>query len=379
MDKNGGCMVLIKTKSFGLKKLLKEGFKFRSKTLINTLSFATIFGSLTIFFTCKSFIYDIKVLRKWDNINKRYSYFIGLGDFHDRAHRATDLQIGQIDDFVKRCTPQKTKLILEDICSEPNNGVKFCPQFNINSTGGILGAIADRYRNFFGQNNGGFCRSDFVDNVEYRFCRVASLAPVINNINIDCKNFISTSKIYINCFKNEIINAIGEIKSYDDKNKVLQDFYKNSIALVNEQVKKLKFNENLGYSVADYINLYKDNKSVCEDKNKLNLVKKLLVFDSCLLDSKILHSIFKNFNNKQNFIVIAGGSHIKSVSSVLIKIGYEKVYESVVVADIGNAKNCDKGVIFGRKPGVENCASSAPDIDNCKPAPADLTVLDKFI
>jgi hypothetical protein len=352
------------------------------------------------FFCSKAFIYDIRVMRKWDEPSKQYSYFIGLGDFHDKSHSITDLQIKQIDALVARCKKERTKLIVEDVCSEPTSGTKLCNKFCINSTGGILGGIANKYKNS-GFNNfsgnptgnptGNPSNSNLnnLDNIEYRFCRVASLAPVINGLKSDYKNFMSTSKIRIGCFKDEIMNQINEIRGYNDGG-ALKKWYQVAIDSVINSMACLKFDKCLDTNIADYLNLNSDNK------NRLNFVKKLLIFDSCLLDAKIVHSIVgqncgksagfssaavntcvvtgSNTNspvlNKslaQNFIVMAGGSHIRNVSSVLESIGYKPVYQS--------------NVIVKKEVATQNCAPSNIMSDGfcCKPEPADLSVLERFI
>jgi hypothetical protein len=321
------------------------------------------------FFCSKAFIYDIRVLRKWDEPNKRYSYFIGLGDFHDKSHSVTNLQIKQIDDIIARCKKDRTKLIVEDVCSAPTTGKKICDKFCINSTGGILGGIAKKYENSVFCNN--FGRLNNIDNIEYRFCRVASLAPVINDLNSDYKKFISTSSISVGCFKNEIMNTISELKGYNDCDS-LKKWYQNSINSVIGYMGLLKFDKYLTANIADYITM-NSNK-----QNRLNFVKKLLIFDSCLLDAKIVHSIIganafstnsfdSNNNLTQNFIVVAGGSHIRNVSSVLESIGYKPVYKSNVLVNKEAAK--------------ENCPTSNIMSDGvcCKPEPVDLKVLERFI
>ena len=78
---------------------------------------------------------------------------------------------------------------------------------------------------------------------------------------------------------------------------------------------------------------------------------------------------FNSINNNltQNFVVVAGGSHIRNVSSVLESIGYKSVYQSNVLVNKEAAK--------------ENCPTSNIMSDGfcCKPEPVDLKVLERFI
>jgi len=79
--------------------------------------------------SCRAFIYDIRVMRKWDSAKNQYCYFIGLGDFHDKRHSITPLQVNQIDHIVSKCDAKKTKLIVEDIASKNNTGQRCCGRF----------------------------------------------------------------------------------------------------------------------------------------------------------------------------------------------------------------------------------------------------------
>lgn len=297
----------------------------------------------------RAFIYDIRVMRRWDPAYRHYCYFIGLGDFHDKRHNITPLQLKQIDGIISRCPYGKTKMIVEDISSRSNVGRQLCGRFFVNSRGGILGGLAKKYRNkgFLG-----------LDNVEYRFCRVASLAPVINSLKSDLSTLTSTSHIRICCLKNEIINVLKEISTYND-GRVLNSWYQKCMAQTMRYMKLLKFDINSSKSVADYL-AYNTNA-----KNRINFVKKMLTFDSPLIDSKILHTIV-NSRAKQNHLVIAGGSHVRNVSRVLQRIGYQVLFRSRV--KMIREYNRDKCLGCNILPGGF-C---------CKPEPADLKILHRF-
>jgi len=304
---------------------------------------------MLIMASCRAFIYDICVMRKWDSESNRYCYFIGLGDFHDKSHSITPLQVKQIDHIVARLQPNKTKLIVEDISSENNMGKKCCGRFFINSRGGILGGLAKKFRdkNF-----------PYVDNIEYRFCRVASLAPVINNINTNFRKFLSTVKIYKSCLAKEISLTAKEILGYKDGS-LLNSWYKKCLANMYNNMKLLKFDKKTNMSVADFI------YSMTTPKTRSNFVKKLLVFDSPLIDAKIVHSVVAD-PKKQNALAIAGGSHIRNTSRVLRQIGYKPIYQSRVVV----VKERDKKKCLG--------SNVLPGGFCCKPRPADLNVLKQF-
>jgi len=310
-----------------------------------------IISSLALLFCAsKAFIYDIRVMRRWDNASRHYCYFIGLGDFHDKHHKITATHIADIDAIIRKCDPSRTKLIFEDISSPGFLGKCSCRKFFVNSNGGVLGGLSKKYK------NKGF---KDIENVEYRFCRVTSLAPVINNINANYRKFLPTSRITIENFKNEIVDISKDILSYKDGN-ILRSWYKKCVAQAENNMKVLKFNSMLTMNIADFV--YKNSNA----QNRLNFVKKLLVFDSPLIDAKIVHSIV-NARGKQNIIAIAGGSHIKNVSCVLQKIGFRPVYNSkIVIKREYNPRKC-----LG--------CNVAPGGFCSRPQPADLKILNRFL
>jgi len=298
---------------------------------------------------CMAFIYDVHVMRKWDSANNRHCYFVGLGDFHDKKHAITPLQLNQIDQIIKKLHPNKTKLIIEDISSADNVGKRGCGRFCVNSRGGILGGLVQKFR---GKN------FPYVNNIEYRFCRVAALAPVINNVNTNFRKFLSTTKLYKSSLNTEVASIAKEILSYND-GIVLNNWYKKCLSKTYNNMKVLKFDKKTNMSIADFI------YSMTTPKNRLNFIKKLLMFDTSLVDARIVHSIVTP-PSRQHALVIAGGSHIKNVSGVLQQIGYKPVYRSkIIVVKERASKNC---------PGH----NLLPGGFCRKPKPADLRILNRF-
>jgi len=309
-----------------------------------------IISFMLINLSVNGFIYDIRVMRKWDRKDKYYSYFIGLGDFHDKTHKITSQQVRELDAIMGKCKKDRTKVVVEDVSSAGCGGRKCCGRFFINSSGGILGGLAKKYR------DKGF---RFLENVEYRYCRVASLAPVVNNIHANLRKFASTSGIFIKNFEQEVQRVLKDVSRFND-GKMLNNWYKTCISTIENDLKRLKLRQMSKMSVADYL-YYNTNPT-----NRLGLVKKLLTFDSSLVDAKIVHSII-NSPKKQNSIVIAGGSHIRNVSNILQTIGYKPIYNSRVIV---------------RKERVSNpCLGShiAPGGFCAKPLPANLKVLHNFL
>ena len=100
-----------------------------------------------------------------------YQLIIGIGDYHDKTHPVNAEQRTYLESFIKNCRKAASKVIVEDLSSINNDGKGVCCNFAINAYGGVLGTLADIAR----------LQSVDVDNVEYRFCRVAGIGPLLNN------------------------------------------------------------------------------------------------------------------------------------------------------------------------------------------------------
>ena len=57
-----------------------------------------------LFFGSSSYsvIYKVNVLRTFDAAKKRYKYFFGFSDFHNKSHPANNFQINAIAKLLKR-------------------------------------------------------------------------------------------------------------------------------------------------------------------------------------------------------------------------------------------------------------------------------------
>jgi len=304
-----------------------------------------------LFFTqIDAFIYDICVMRKWEAAHGHYHFFIGLGDFHDKQHAITSLQLNQINKIISRSPQKRTSVIVEDISSKNDDGCASCGNFYVKTKGGILGGFVDRCC-VHGIRN--------ITNIEYRFCRVASLAPILNNLSKSVKSSVSPNRISVGCLKKEIVGFLNKLCKYQD-GPVLDKWYKKCLHRATKYIKALRFTTYANKSVADYVMLNTTSK------NRLNFVKKLLTFDSFLIDAKIVHNIMLS-NSKRNAIVIAGGTHIKNVSKLLQQLGYEMIYKS--------------------KPQY-HCEYDSKKCLGCnihpggfcrKPEPVDVTILNRFL
>jgi hypothetical protein len=134
--------------------------------------------SLSLLFCMSSFsyIYEVRVLRKWDDVRKRYHYFIGLSDFHDKIDPSNQTQLKKIQDILAKADKSSTKVAIEDLSSVNNNGRASCGRYMVNSRGGVLGGLAQSSRD----------AGLDVCNVEFRYCRVVAMAPPNTDMKLIC-------------------------------------------------------------------------------------------------------------------------------------------------------------------------------------------------
>lgn len=260
----------------------------------------------------RAFIYEAKVLRKWNPNRRSYHYFIGCSDFHDKSHTSNQPQLAEIEHVLKRLDKSCSKVLIEDLSSRNNQGRFSCGRFYVNSRGGILGGLAKT------------CEAVGLDvsNVEFRYCRVTSLGPVLNNLQERLDRFPSVTDTKVATLVEEVHSVINEIKAFNDGS-TLNTFYGRGIQDVENELKQLHMIQHPDVSIAEYLAAHSTAK------NRVELLKRLLTFDSGLLDLKLAHDVV-NAQDKEKVVAIAGGSHIAKVSEVLEKVGYEKVHASKI-------------------------------------------------
>jgi hypothetical protein len=254
-----------------------------------------------------AFIYEVKVLRKWDSRQRKYLYFIGLSDFHDKTHPINKDHLAQIERILQSTDRSISKVLIEDLSTANASGKQACGRFFVNSRGGVLGGLAQTTQNMGHE----------TDNVEFRYCRVTSLGPVLNNIGEDVERFPSVTSTPMAVLTQEIADVIKEITAYND-GPGLKVLYDSSIQEIRRNLNKLHFDQDDHGSVAQYL------KKHSTQANRMDLLKLLLTFDSGLLDLKMVHSVV-NAPEKSKVIAIAGGAHISRACEILQKIGYEPV------------------------------------------------------
>lgn len=306
----------------------------------------TIFGS-----SAYAYIYEAVILKTWNENAGRYHFFIGLSDFHDKSHPINQSQAAMLDHLISLCDNQTTKIVLEDLSSssERSNYKKFY----INSRGGILGGLASRYA----------ARGFDVENVEYRYCRVCSLAPVLNNIHKKPHAFPSVRSTSIKELSQEIDVTVQEINAYTDGT-AWDNYYQKGIRHLEPDLKSLALNKHTQLSVADYVDIHTTSA------NRLEFLKYLLTFDSSLLDLKMVHAIINALNKHEQFkqvVAISGGAHIERVVKLLQERGYTLVYTS-------NTKFC-------KEYDLKKCVGSTiVDGEYCiRPEPIELEAIANYL
>ena len=297
-----------------------------------------------------AFIYHTQILRRWMPEKRAYQYVIGLSDYHDKTHSSTHSQRAQLEQLLHACDTNNAQVLVEDLSSKNNIGRQVCGKFRVDSRGGILGNLTN------------VCNSIGlpVTNVEYRYCRVAAFGPILNARTTQLGVLRSPNMIRVQSIIDEIMDEVKHIRAYQAI-PALHAEYTKQVAHALKNIQQFNLYKYKNMTVAYYLSQM--NK---QPHKRMQLLVKLLTFDSALLDLKMIHNIV-NAKNKKTIIAIAGGSHIKNVSQLLKKIGYEDVHGSNIAHS--NEYNLQKCV-----------GSHIINGSYCvKPKPIDLTEIKKFL
>lgn len=266
--------------------------------------------AIVLFNNCIGYFYCGHILKKSLD-HKNDQCIIMLGDFHQQSHPAYNTQYDDLNRLLQICNEKKGKLIVEDLSSKNNEGTGACCSYVMNNNKSMLAKLADKAR----------AMNIDVDNIEYRYCRVVALAPLLHNPHLDPFTFNSTKNITVSDLYKEVIGQIKKIKKYNDEQR-LKAFYFSTLKKVNKDLSDVlldHYRGQKGISVASYCSQY------WNQKNYYTWLEKLCTFDSALLDISILHSITSN-KKKSLILVIAGGSHIEQVKNILVNLGYTIEY-----------------------------------------------------
>lgn len=273
----------------------------------------TFFGLMTT--ALGGYPYDVKALRKWEPEFNRYHYWIGFSDFHDKVHPANSIQRKKIEEHLPKYDPRDILVLVEDLSSPNSDGRLGCGAFYINSRTGILAGL------------GNFCKNNKVPvcNVEYRYCRVVALGPVINNIYADPSLFPSTQKMTVTHLMQEIEQTYNDLLlgSY---NPLFKTALEEKSVQMQKEIKKFNLMRDHKKSIADYL------AANSTPANRLDMVKNLLTFDGILIGFKLVDATIKA-PHKEKIIAFAGGTHINEAYELLQRVGgYEPVSHHEIAA-----------------------------------------------
>lgn len=307
---------------------------------------AYVFGVYSCSF---SFIYEISVLRLKNPSNTGH-YFIGCGDFHTQNHSFTAIQKQGVISQFSRQINKKIKILVEDLSSKTVMSERVCGPFSGGDNNGILAGLSQQLEQL----------GLHVKNVEYRYVRVASLSEILNNVTANPYSFRSACAFRVSVLIDEAMKIIREVEQYND-GLILNLIYQQGCACVEQMISSLLLNKQKGKTVASFCH---DNSTLF---NRIPFLRKLLTFDSSLVDFRLLHEIV-NADDEQTVIAFAGGTHIKRVCHILKKIGYEEVESvSVTYPYIFDIRSCCEG---------GNLASITSSV--C-PNPIGLELLEKYL
>lgn len=276
---------------------------------------------------------DIKVLRKWNNDTHRYHYWIGFRDFHDKLHKHNNIQRKRIEELLPCHNPEQVLILVEDLSSPNDMGKLGCGSYFINSRTGILAGL------------GSFCKKNHVpvQNVEYRYCRVVALGPIINNIQADPQQFSSAKKLTLEHLTQEVEQAYNDLL-LGSSDSAFKNLLMSKTNQLQKQVEKFKHDSIAQKTVADYV------KAQSSSINRLDLVKNMLTFDGILIGFKLADATIKT-PQKEKIIAFAGGTHIDEAYDILQKIGgYEPISDEKSTSTSDVAKAINTNGIITQKP-----------------------------
>jgi hypothetical protein len=269
------------------------------KKVMNVL----VLSLLLVSYNGHGYFYQLRVVRKIDKQTKKQQLIICCGDYHVKKHPANQEQRMYLESVFKKCGGCKSHLIVEDV-SSVNNKSMIGGKVGVNCCKGVLGQLASFALKV------GLC----VDNVEYRYCRVIGIGPLLQSAGCQPAALRSCTAITTLALYNEVIDEIEKIKKYDD-GKYLNALYKKTVMAVYAALIKIGLKNSS--TIADYCAQF-------SQKNYRKELEQICIFDSALLDMKILHAIVTC--PKDIIFVVAGGSHIDHVVDMLQRIGYESLF-----------------------------------------------------
>ena len=255
-----------------------------------------------------AYIYDTQVVRKWNPQLKDYQYIVGLCDYHDRMLPENKILRAQLESMLSKSDKDDMRVVVEDLsCRGEGCSQAYCSNFVVNTRGGILGGLAE------------FCTQKGipVSNMEYRYCRVAAIGPMLRHAHAPLDEFKAIHEVSVNTLVDEIQGQVKTVESFASQDGKLRNWYNTSIQTIEDGLKRLHLQSHKDLSLAQYLDIHSK-----PDKRFL-LLNELLTFDSILLDLKLVHAI-ANMHDKRIVVVVAGGTHINRMNEALKHLGFKQ-------------------------------------------------------
>lgn len=255
-----------------------------------------------------AYIYDTQVVRKWSPQLNDYQYIIGLCDYHDRMHPENKIQRAQLESMLSKSDKENMRVVVEDLsCRGDGCNQAFCSNFVVNTRGGILGGLAE------------FCTQQGIPvaNMEYRYCRVAAIGPMLRHAHAPLDEFKAIHEVSVNTLVDEIQNEVTDVATFAATDKRLQTWYAQSIQAIEDGLKRLHLQSHKDMTLAQYLDMHS------RPEKRFLLLNELLTFDSILLDLKLVHAI-ANMHDKRIIVVVAGGTHINRMNDALKTLGFKQ-------------------------------------------------------
>lgn len=294
-----------------------------------------------------AYIYEIQVMRRWMPQEQRFQYLIGCSDYHDKLNSANKWQRKELCNLLAGCNKSVTQVLLEDLSSPNDADTCACGHFFLRSERGMLARLTKEIEGL----------GVAVQNLEYRYCRAISLSGVLARWKANPYQFQPACAIRVSSFIDEIESTMDSIAQYED-GPALSALYAKECARVKYAAKQLGLTQASDQSVASFC-------ARSRTHDRLAFLKRLLTFDSPLLDCKLVHAIV-NAVEKDRIITIAGGTHIGRMCTMLQKVGFERVESSELPAPLGTSISQAVGL----------CITNRHDK---KPEPISLELLKKFM
>lgn len=271
-------------------------------------SFWGVFFAFALTHYGHAYIYDIRILeRPFPGLAKK-QYVIGFCDFHNRSlSRVVAEQRSMLERLCKKANNKALHFFVEDLSSPNTEGTFSCVRYRADTRGGFLGGITDFLRKHH-------CK---VDNLEFRYCRVASLGlSLAGSTSPQALKMLDV--IQIGQFVDETQKILNKNNSYKDS--ALASWNTKQVNLVKNAMQHLALEQHREHSVREYL----DFRGETSPSKRVSLLEELVSYDSPLFDVMLAHALF-NDHDHDTLVVLAGGTHVQETFNILAQQGFKRI------------------------------------------------------